>query len=127
MAFRHSYYAAGLALFWGGCGCGLMAPWAMAGDKIEFSAPAPELGWKDSLRDVEPKDKEKASAEAPHFSGHQPIDIIPFYQETTVIIPRSREMDKHAWDSHRFDSRLGLTPGLDKRKLTIIEQLLETE
>jgi hypothetical protein len=102
-----------------------MAPWAVAGDKIEFSAP-PE-GWIVPQREIEQKDKGNASGNAPHFSGYQPSDIVPVYEETTVIVSRSREMDKHAWDSHRYDSRLSLTPDLDKKKLTILEELLGPE
>lgn len=104
-----------------------MVPQAVAGDKIEFSTPAPELGWKVPFREVEQKEKDKAPAETPHFSSYQPADVLPVYQETTVIIPRSREMDKHAWDSRQLGSRMGLTSGLDKKKLTIMEQFLETE
>ena len=124
MAFRHSYYLAGLALFWGGCGCGLMAPWAVAGDKIEFSAPP--AGWIVPQREIEQKDKDNGSGNVPHFSNYQAPDVLPVYEET-VIVSRPREMDKHAWDSHRYDSRLSLTSDLDKKKQTILEELMGPE
>ncbi|MGO8701046.1 MAG: hypothetical protein ACLQVY_25420 [Limisphaerales bacterium] len=125
MAFRHSYYVAGLALFWGGCGCGLMVPWAVAGDRIEFSAPP--VGWTVPQREIEQKDKDNGPGNGPHFSSYQSSDILPVYQETTVVVSRSREMDKHAWDSHRYDSRLSLTPDEDKKKQTVLEELLGPE
>jgi hypothetical protein len=104
-----------------------MAPWAVAGDKIEFSSPAPAIGWSVPQREIEQKDKEKAPADAPHFSSYQPAEIAPAFEATTVVVTRSREMDKHAWDLNGLDSRLSLTPDLNKKKLTVLEQLLEPE
>lgn len=121
MASRRSYYIAGLALLPGTL-C-LLPPGALAGDKIDFSAPA--MTWNVPQREVEQKDK--APAPAPGFSSYQPAEMVPLVEETTVVVTRSREMEKHAWDSHAFDSRLSLMPDKDKSKLSVLEQLLEPE
>jgi hypothetical protein len=97
----------------------------VAGDKIEFSNPDPAMGWIVPQREIEQKDKDKEKA--PHFSSYQPPELPAAYEETTVVVSRSRDMDKHAWDLRGLDSSLSLTPELNKKKLTILEQILETE
>jgi hypothetical protein len=112
MAFRHSYSAAGLALLWGSCASCLLAPWAGAGDKIEFSSPA--ISWGVPQREVEVKDN-KTSASPAHSSAY-PNSFYPGLQQTTVIITAPRGTDKHTWDS-------SLTGDQGRKDLSSFERL----
>jgi hypothetical protein len=124
MASRHLYDSVGLVLLWGGCGCGLLAPGAFAGDKIDFSTPA--ISWSVPQREAEQRDNKPAPSPT-HLPTYDRSEFVSIYQETTVITPRSREMDKHAWDAHPWDSRLSLMPDADKKKLSVFERFLQSE
>jgi hypothetical protein len=123
MASQHLCGASRLALIWGSCGCCLLAPWAGAGDKIEFSSPA--TPWSVPQREVEQKDNKAPASSPGHMATYLRSDYVPVYEESTVIISRSSEMDKHAWDSHTWDS--SLMPDGQKKKLSIFDQFLRPD
>jgi hypothetical protein len=95
MAFRNSYSVAGLALWFGACGCCLLVSQAGAGDKIEFSAPGGPL----VVPQPQPDQKEKKISDpAPHLSQYSTIDLYAEFPSTPIIITNPRKHDKDAWN-----------------------------
>jgi hypothetical protein len=122
MAFRLSSCSSGVALLSGGVACCLL-PWrAGAGDRIEFSSPA--FSWVVPQREVEQRERKTPNTPV-QSSAFEPPETVPAYETPVVIVTRSRDMDKRAWDSHTLDPTA--MPDKDKRSISAIDRFFHSD